>query len=111
MVRKSGDRVRIYTRRGADWTKRFPRITETVRSLKVESVLIDGEGVVCDHGLAIFDRLHSKLNGPVCLRSARTEWRRLPAGVPHERKSRLRKLLRNRANGILYNDHRDRAGF
>ena len=26
MVRKTGDRVCIYTRRGADWTKRFPRI-------------------------------------------------------------------------------------
>src|SRR3954470_19681175 len=36
MVRKSGERVRIYTRRGADWTKRFPRIVSSVRKLRVE---------------------------------------------------------------------------
>src|SRR3954454_15617560 len=63
MVRKSGERVRIYTRRGVDWTKRFARITDEVRKLKIDSVLLDGEGVVCDYnGLAIFDKLHSKLN-------------------------------------------------
>ena len=61
MVRRSGDRVRIYTRRGADWTHRFPRIVEGTRKLRVSSVLLDGEGVICDdNGLAIFDRLHSK---------------------------------------------------
>src|SRR3954454_22299310 len=63
MVRKAGEGVRIYTRRGVDWTKRFPRITDAVRNLKIDSVLMDGEGVVCDDkGLAIFDKLHSKLN-------------------------------------------------
>jgi bifunctional non-homologous end joining protein LigD len=48
MIRKSGDRVRIYTRRGADWTKRFPRIVSSVRKLRIESVLLGGEGVICD---------------------------------------------------------------
>jgi ATP-dependent DNA ligase len=44
MVRRKVDRVHIYTRRGADWTKRFPKIVEAVRKLGVESFLIDGEG-------------------------------------------------------------------
>src|SRR5581483_3686070 len=47
MVRKhDDDRVRIYTRRGADWTKRFPLVAEAVRKLKVRSILLDGEGVI-----------------------------------------------------------------
>jgi bifunctional non-homologous end joining protein LigD len=55
--------VRIYTRRGVDWTKRFRRITETVRKLKVDSILLDGERFISDdNGLAIFDKLHSKLH-------------------------------------------------
>ena len=66
MVRKTGDRVRIYARRGVDWTKRFPRIVSRVRNLPAQTVLIDGEGVICDdNGLAIFDKLHSKLNDAV----------------------------------------------
>ena len=35
MVRKEGDRVRIYTRRGVDWTTRFPRIVSSVRKLRI----------------------------------------------------------------------------
>jgi bifunctional non-homologous end joining protein LigD len=42
LVRKQGDRVRIFTRRGYDWTKRYPRIVETAKKLKVDSVAIDG---------------------------------------------------------------------
>ncbi|MGZ4869679.1 MAG: ATP-dependent DNA ligase [Halobacteriota archaeon] len=61
MVRKHNDRVRIYTRRGADWTKRFPRIVKAVQRLRASSVLLDGEGIVSDHtGMANFDLLHSK---------------------------------------------------
>jgi bifunctional non-homologous end joining protein LigD len=40
MARTSGDRVRIYTCRGVDWTKRFPRIVSSVRKLRIESVLL-----------------------------------------------------------------------
>ena len=110
MVRKTGNAVRIYTRRGVDWTKRFPRIVSSVRKLPAEAVLLDGEGVICDdNGLAIFDKLHSKLNdasvmlyafdmleldGEDC-RQARLD----------ERKSRLRKLLGKQSDGILYTDH------
>ena len=61
MVKRNGDEVRIFTRRGADWTNRFPAIVHAARRLKAASFYIDGEGVVCDeNGLAVFDRLHSK---------------------------------------------------
>ena len=115
MVRKSGDRVWIYTRRGVDWTKRFPRIIETVRKLKVDSVLLDGEGVICDdNGLAVFDKLHSKRNDASVILYAfdmleldGEDCRRLRLD---ERKSRLRKMLRKRSDGILYNDHMHKDG-
>jgi bifunctional non-homologous end joining protein LigD len=61
MVRRVEERVRIFTRRGHDWTERFPRVVAAVRKLRAQSLLIDGEGVVCDaKGVASFDRLHSK---------------------------------------------------
>jgi bifunctional non-homologous end joining protein LigD len=47
-VRKDAGRVRIYSRRGADFTPRFPRIVEAVRRMKVTSILLDGEGIVYD---------------------------------------------------------------
>src|SRR5262245_58588639 len=40
MIRKQADQVRVYTRRGADWTKRFPRLVSAVRSIKADSILI-----------------------------------------------------------------------
>ena len=110
MVRRSGDRVRIYTRRGADWTHRFPRIVEGTRKLRVSSVLLDGEGVVCDdNGLAIFDKLHSKANDESVFLYAfdllelnGDDCRRLQLG---KRKSQLQHLLARTTNGIHYNEH------
>ena len=61
IVRKSADRVRIYTRRGADWTHRFPRIVAAVRRLAATSIVLDGEGVVCGKdGVSDFNALHSQ---------------------------------------------------
>jgi ATP-dependent DNA ligase len=37
--------VQIYSRRGCDFTGRFPRVLQAVKSLKVGSVLLDGEGI------------------------------------------------------------------
>jgi hypothetical protein len=63
LVRKTSNRVRIYTRNGADWTKRFPAIIEAASKIKAASFYLDGEGVVCDvDGVAAFDKLHSKAN-------------------------------------------------
>jgi ATP-dependent DNA ligase len=63
LVRKSSGQVRIYTRRGADWTKRFPAIVEAAGKIKAASFYLDGEGVICDaDGVAAFDKLHSKAN-------------------------------------------------
>jgi hypothetical protein len=46
IARKVAGRVALWTRHGTDFTDRLPRIAEAVRSLPVESALIDGEAVV-----------------------------------------------------------------
>ena len=40
--------IRLITRRGNDWSDRFPLVVEAVNHLKVRSCLIDGEVVCCD---------------------------------------------------------------
>src|SRR5262245_57177267 len=61
LVRKAGDRLRIFTRRGADWSHPFPRIVEAVARLRASSIMLDGEGVICgEDGVSHFDALHSK---------------------------------------------------
>ncbi len=60
--RRDGDRVRLFTRRGHDWTDRVPRIAEAFAALPVTSATIDGEAVVCDPaGVSDFDRLRGAL--------------------------------------------------
>jgi bifunctional non-homologous end joining protein LigD len=36
--RRDGDRVRLFTRRGNDWTKRLPHIADVLRAMPVGSV-------------------------------------------------------------------------
>jgi hypothetical protein len=60
-VRREGDAVRLFTRRGFDWTGRYPAIASTATELRAESFTLDGEAVVCGpDGIAIFDALHSR---------------------------------------------------
>jgi bifunctional non-homologous end joining protein LigD len=64
ICRREGERVRVFSRHGRDWTHRMPAIVEAMLALPVASVTIDGEGVVCDErGLSDFDRLRSALAG------------------------------------------------
>jgi bifunctional non-homologous end joining protein LigD len=43
MARRDSVGIRLITRRGNDWSERFPLILEAVNHLKVRSCLIDGE--------------------------------------------------------------------
>ena len=57
---RDGDRVRVFSRRGYEWTDRVPLIAEALAKLRVKSVTIDGEGVVCrPDGVCDFDRLRA----------------------------------------------------
>jgi bifunctional non-homologous end joining protein LigD len=61
MVRKDRRGIRIFTRRGYDWTDRFPAIVNAARQVKSESFLIDGEAVCCgDDGIPAFELLRRR---------------------------------------------------
>jgi len=52
--------VRLRTRNGNDFTKRFPLVVAAIATLAVRSCLIDGEAIVSDEsGLAVFDLIRS----------------------------------------------------
>ena len=58
IARKSGDRVKLYSRPGNDLTDRFPLIVEALAQLRSRSCIIDGEAVACgEDGIASFDRI------------------------------------------------------
>jgi bifunctional non-homologous end joining protein LigD len=48
IARKDGERVRLYSRPGNDFARRFPPIVETLARLRSRSSIIDGEAVACD---------------------------------------------------------------
>jgi ATP-dependent DNA ligase len=65
MARRDPVGIRLITRKGNDWTNRFPLVAEAVNHLKVRSCLIDGEVVCCDEkGVADFQRLRHRRNEP-----------------------------------------------
>jgi len=56
-----GARVRLFTRRGYDWTERFPAIAAAAAKVRAASFTIDGEAVIAGaDGVAAFDQLHSR---------------------------------------------------
>jgi bifunctional non-homologous end joining protein LigD len=61
IVRRDGDTVRLFTRRGYDWSGRYPAIARAAVKLRASSFTIDGEAAVCGpDGVAIFDALHRR---------------------------------------------------
>jgi bifunctional non-homologous end joining protein LigD len=61
MVWRDGERVRLFTRRGFDWTDRYPWIVRPAMKIRPTGFLIDGEAVVCgDDGVSDFEKLHSR---------------------------------------------------
>src|SRR6478672_10496353 len=65
MARRDPVGIRLITRKGNDWTTRYPPVVEAVNHLKVRSCLIDGEVVCCDErGLATFQLLRHRRNEP-----------------------------------------------
>src|SRR5450631_926285 len=61
IVRREGDTVRLFTRRGHDWTERYPAIAAAAGKLRAKSFALDGEAVVAGaDGIAVFDALHRR---------------------------------------------------
>jgi bifunctional non-homologous end joining protein LigD len=114
MARRDPVGIRLITRRGNDWTTRFPLIVEAVNHLKVRSCLIDGEAVCCDeNGLSVFHVLQRRRNEPQAFLHAfdllelnGADLRREPIEV---RKATLASILRTSRPGVRLNEHTSRA--
>jgi hypothetical protein len=63
MARRDAAGVRLITRNGNDFTKRFPLVVAAVAALPGRSCLIDGEAIACDdNGLADFELIRRHRN-------------------------------------------------
>jgi bifunctional non-homologous end joining protein LigD len=61
-ARLEDGKVKLLTRKGLDWTRKFSSIAEAVATLPAETALIDGELVVNDeHGVSSFSALQQAL--------------------------------------------------
>ena len=99
---KSGDRVRLWSRNGRDWSREFLAVPEALTALRVEEIVLDGETMAhCRDGLPDFHGLRSEEGGTeACLfafdllRLNGEDLRSLPL---EERRARLRTALRGTA--------------
>jgi bifunctional non-homologous end joining protein LigD len=113
IARRDGERVRVFSRHGKDWTDKVPAIVEAMFALPAPATL-DGEGVVCDdRGVTDFERLRSALAGRGGSRSAFLfafdlleldghDLRREPWEI---RRATLTGLLRKMHPGIRLSEH------
>jgi bifunctional non-homologous end joining protein LigD len=114
-VRREGEGVRLFTRRGYDWSGRYPAIAVTAMLLRAKSFTLDGEAVVCGpDGVAIFNALHRRgtvteamLYAFDLLELDGEDLRHIPLV---DRKRRLSRLLCGRRLGIILSDHTDENG-
>ena len=60
LVQRDGDRVRLITRNGHDWTKRYPWIVQDALKNRHKQFVIDGEAVILGvDGYSDFNALHA----------------------------------------------------
>jgi bifunctional non-homologous end joining protein LigD len=115
IVRRDGETVRLFTRRGYDWTERYPAIAAAAAKLRAKSFTLDGEAVVAGaDGIAVFDALHRRgrvsdaiLQAFDLLELDGEDLRPLQLG---KRKGRLARLLARVRVGIALNQHTDENG-
>jgi bifunctional non-homologous end joining protein LigD len=115
IVRRDGKAVRLFTRRGHDWTDRYPAIAAAAAKLRAKSFTLDGEAVVAGaDGVAVLDALHRRgrvsdaiLQDFDLLELDGVDYRPLPLS---RRKDRLARLLARVPIGIVINEHTDEDG-
>ena len=62
-ARIDGDKIQLLTRTGLDWSPRYKRTIEALRSLKVESAYFDGELCALKaEGVPVFSRLQAAMD-------------------------------------------------
>ena len=110
LASKLGERVKVWSRRGADFTDRFPAIAEAVRGLPMDQALIDGEAVVFhDDGRSDFHALLTKRGGAQAsfvafdlLRREGEDMRDRP--LEKRRETLMRLVAKRRSEGIVFSE-------
>jgi hypothetical protein len=105
-VAREGNRVRLLTRNGHDWSGRYPWIVESALKNRHTQFVIDGEAVILGvDGISDFNGLHSRqqdedvqLYAFDVLALDGEDLRGLPLSM---RKTNLAQLLRGRPDGIF----------
>jgi bifunctional non-homologous end joining protein LigD len=105
MVIREQKVVRLITKGGHDWAKRYPWIIESALKLRQERFVLDGEAVLLGvDGLSDFDGLHSRKHDQEVqfyafdmLAGGGDDYRKLPLSL---RKQNLAQLFARRADGI-----------
>jgi bifunctional non-homologous end joining protein LigD len=107
-LERDGERVRLITKGGYDWTRRYPWIVQAALKNRQSHFVIDGEAVILGvDGRSDFNALHSnRQNAEVqfcafdVLALGGEDLRKLPLSM---RKTNLDRLLRGRPDGIFVN--------
>jgi bifunctional non-homologous end joining protein LigD len=107
-LEREGDRARLITKGGYNWTSRYPWIVEAALKNRHKQFVIDGEAVVRGvDGIADFDALHSRKHDDEVQLYAfdimvldGEDLRKLPLSM---RKTNLERLLARRPEGIFVN--------
>jgi bifunctional non-homologous end joining protein LigD len=107
-IERDGNRVRLVSKGGYDWSKRYPWIVQAALKNRTKQFVVDGEAVILGvDGISDFNALHSgRHNGEVqlcafdVLAMDGEDLRELPLSM---RKGNLERLLRGRPDGIFVN--------
>ncbi len=115
LARRDSAGVRLITRAGNDFSRRFPFIAIAVASLPVRSCLVDGEAIVCNkNGLAVFDLIRNHRTGAAAEYCAfdllELDGRDLRRQPIENRKSLLAELLGDLLPKISLNEHFEEDG-
>ena len=113
ICRREGSRLRVFSRRGNDYTDRVPRIVDTFARLSASSVTLDGEGVACDpNGVTNFELLRAALGRPTkrevflyAFDLLELDGRDLHREPWSERRAKLARLLRGAGHGVQLSEH------
>lgn len=97
--------VRLVSKSGRDWSKRFPRIAESALRIRQDRFVLDGEAVLLGvDGRSDFDGMHSRKHDEEVqfyafdmLAGSGDDLRKLPLSL---RKTNLAALLARRSDGI-----------
>ncbi|MGV7215005.1 ATP-dependent DNA ligase [Bradyrhizobium sp. UFLA05-112] len=95
---REDQRVRLLSRNGTNWTKRYPWIADAALKNRQKLFVIDGEAVILRaDGISDFNSREARLYAFDVLAMDGDDLRALPL---HQRKTNLERLLARRPDGI-----------